>query len=194
MSDQYQENRAALAKILGTQSEKSVKNLVYTSIHLDKDTFVKPQFEPRKEFTDTMIFLNGFKMMGKIALITLASAGFGFFMGLIMSSFEFNRQMHIDTDRSTRSQLKQQFYGYGRFLKKQSLGFMKFGFYISLIELPLEIALGKITAPAVFFSGGLAAVFLEPRGSLGSKFGRFMSSGAFIGMIGLYMNKGNDKA
>ena len=124
----------------------------------------------------------------------MASAGFGFFMGLIMSSFEFNRQMHIDTNTGTRSQLKQQFYGYGRFLKRQSLGFMKFGFYISILELPLELALGKLSAPAIFLSGGLAAVLVDPRGSMGSKLGRFFSSGCFIGLLGLYMNRGNDKA
>ena len=134
--------------------------------------------------------------------MTVASAGFGFFMGLIMSSFEFNRQMHIDTDRSTRSQLRQQFFGYGRFLKKQSLGFMKFGFYISVLEIPLELAFGKISTPAVFVSGGLAAVLLDSR-NLHFKFGgpnphlpavfmRFLSSGMFIGLIGMYMNKGND--
>ena len=143
-------------------------------------------------------------MLGKCALVTVASAGFGFFMGLIMSSFEFNRTMHIDTDRSTRSQLKQQFFGYGRFLKKQSLGFMKFGFYISLLEIPLELAFGKISTPAVVVSGGLAAVLLNPRDlkynfrgpnpHLGPLFMRFLSSGAFIGMIGMYMNKGNDAA
>ena len=166
----------------------------YSSIHIDRDTYFKPQFENQRDFTDKMIFLSSFKMMGKWALITFASAGFGVMMGLIMSSFEFNRQMNIDTDRSTRSQLKQQFFGYGRFLKRQALGFMKFGFYISIIEIPLELALGRITTPAVFFSGGMAAVLLEYRGTFASKLSRFWSSGAFIGLLGLYMNKGNDRA
>ena len=183
-NEEYVRARKSLSKMLST----------YTSIHIDRDTFFARQFEPQREFTDKMIHLSSLKMVGKCALITIASGGFGFLMGLIMSSFEFNRQMQIDTDRSTRSQLKQQFFGYGRFLKRQSLGFMKFGFYISLIEIPLEIALGKITTPAVFFSGGLAAVLLNPGKTWGPRFGRFMSSGCFIGLLGMYMNKGNDKA
>ena len=69
---------------------------------------------------------------------------------------------------------------------------MKFGFYISILEIPLELALGKLSTPAIFLSGGLAAVLVEPRGGLGSKFGRFMSSGCFIGLLGMYMNRGND--
>ncbi|CAI2381831.1 unnamed protein product [Moneuplotes crassus] len=192
MSDKYEDNRKWLQRLLPTM----------TSLHYDTDTFNKPQFSLKQDLTDKTIFLNSFKMLGKCALVTFASAGFGFFMGLIMSSFEFNRQMHIDTDRSTRSQLKQQFFGYGRFLKRQSLGFMKFGFYISLIEIPLELAFGKITTPAIILSGGLAAVLLQPRDlkfnwrgpnpHLGPIFMRFLSSGMFIGLIGMYMNKGND--
>lgn len=42
-------------------------------------------------------------MLFKIGLITFASAGFGVVMGLIMSSFEFNATMGVDTSRSTRS-------------------------------------------------------------------------------------------
>jgi hypothetical protein len=111
-----------------------------------------------------------------------------------MSSFEYNQLQAIDHNRSTKSQLKQQFYGYGRFMKKQATGFAKFGLYISLIEIPIEMVVGKLNAPAMFVSGGLAAVFLSHGGSsLGSKFFTFLSSGSFIGAIGLYMNKGSDK-
>ena len=184
MTEDVDKSRGILNRLMGS----------YTSIHIDRDTYFRPQFEIQRDFTDKMIFLSSFKMLGKCALITFASAGFGVMMGFIMSSFEFNRQMTIDTDRSTRSQLKQQFFGYGRFLKRQALGFMKFGFYISLIEIPLELAMGKITAPAMLFSGGMAAVLLEFRGTFGSKVGRFFSSGLFIGLLGLYVNKGNDRA
>ena len=46
------------------------------------------------------------KMMIKIAMITGVSAGMGIVMALFMSSFEFNSTMAVDTDRSTKSQLK----------------------------------------------------------------------------------------
>jgi len=42
-------------------------------------------------------------MLAKVGMITMASAGFGIVMGFIMSSFEFNATMGIDTSRSTRS-------------------------------------------------------------------------------------------
>ena len=90
--------------------------------------------------------------------------------------------------------MKQHFFGYGRFLKRQALHFSKFGLYISLIELPLELVLGRVNAPAIFFSGGAAAVMCDPRGSARAMFSKFLGSGAFIGLLGLYMNKGSDKA
>ncbi len=71
---------------------------------------------------------------------------------------------------------------------------MKFGFYISIIELPLEIILGKISTPVVFCSGGLAACLVDPRGSWSMWLPKFLGSGMFIGGIGLFMNRGNDKA
>ena len=133
-------------------------------------------------------------MMAKVGLITTASAGFGFAMGFIMSGFEFNSSRAINTDRTSRSQLKQHFFGYARFLKKQSLHFARFGLYISLIELPLEIVMGRLNAPAIFFSGGLAAVLQTRYQGLGSAFSAFMGSGLFIGALGLFMNKGKDKS
>ena len=69
---------------------------------------------------------------------------------------------------------------------------MRFGFYISIIEMPIEIILGKLNAPAMFVSGGLAAVALEPKGTPGALLFRFMGSGFFIGAIGLFMNRGQD--
>lgn len=58
------------------------------------------------------------KNLMKIAMMTGASAVFGVVMGMFMSSFEFNSTMGVDTDRSTKSQLKQHFHGYGQFLKR----------------------------------------------------------------------------
>ncbi len=86
-----------------------------------------------------MIQIMTLKMVGKVVMITGASAGFGIFMGLLMSSFEHNSTMVVDTSRNTKSQLKQHFFGYGRHLKRQALHFSKFGLYISLIEIPIEL-------------------------------------------------------
>ena len=134
-------------------------------------------------------------MMGaKVCLITGASAGFGFAMGFIMSGFEFNSTRVVNTDRTSHSQLKQHFFGYSRFLKKQSLHFARFGLCIALIEVPIEIVCGKLNAPAIFFSGGLAAVCQQRYKGLGAAFSAFLGSGIFIGCIGLFMNKGKDKS
>merc|ERR1711924_399099 len=65
--------------------------------------------------------------------------------------------MGVDTDRSTRSQLKQHFHGYSRFLKRQSMSMAKFGLFIGLAEIPLEMVVGKMGVPTMFVSGGLAA-------------------------------------
>ena len=79
-------------------------------------------------------------------------------------------------------------------MKRQSLHFAKFGLYISLIELPIELIMGRVNAGGIFFSGGAAAVLVEPRiGTPMQMLRRFLGSGLFIGGIGTYMNKGNDK-
>ena len=132
------------------------------------------------------------KSVMKLILITGGSAGFGALMALFMSSFEFNSSMNIDTSRSTRSQLKQHFFGYGRFLKRQSLHFARFGFYIGLIELPIELIVGRVNALGVFASGGLAAVLQSRYTGFANSFSTFMGSGMFVGALGLYMHKGHD--
>ena len=71
---------------------------------------------------------------------------------------------------------------------------MKFGFYISLVEMPLEIFLGKVSFAVAFVSGGLAAILMDRRCTWGAMPMKFLSSGMFIGGIGLYMNRGQDKA
>lgn len=68
--------------------------------------FLESQFNLRGSFTDAMIQLSMMKTALKVGLITVASAGFGVVMALVMSSFEFNSTMGVDTSRSTRSQLK----------------------------------------------------------------------------------------
>ena len=132
-------------------------------------------------------------MMGlKVFLITGASAGFGILMGFIMSSFEFNQSRVIDTNRSSSSQLKQHFHGYTRFLKRQSLHFARFGLYISLLEIPMEIIFGRVNSPAIFLSGGGAAALQIRYTGPSALFTSFMGSGCFIGSLGLYMHSGND--
>jgi len=115
-------------------------------------------------------------------------------MAIFMSSFEFNSSLNIDTDRSTRSQLKQHFFGFGRHLKRQSLHFAKFGMFIGFIELPIELIVGRVNAGGVFFSGGMAAVLMARYTGFANAFTTFMGSGLFIGGLGLYMQKGHDKS
>ena len=132
-------------------------------------------------------------MMGvKVVLITGASAGFGILMGFIMSSFEFNQSRVIDTNRSSYSQLKQHFFGYSRFLKRQALHFARFGLYISLLEIPMELIFGRVNAPAIFLSGGGAAVLQTRYTGPAAAVSSFLGSGLFIGGLGLYMHSGHD--
>lgn len=141
-----------------------------------------------------MVNLVALKMVGKLIMVTGASFGFGAFMGLLMSAFETNNQNVVDVTRSTKSQLKQHFFGYGRFLKRQSLHFAKFGFYISLIEIPIELIMGKVTCGGIFISGGAAAVLMDMRNATPmAMFRRFLGSGAFIGGLSVFINRGNDK-
>lgn len=110
------------------QQAVSPKNLhFFTGFHSFRNTYLEPQFNLDHPFTEKMIRksffhspleINAMKTVLKVALITGASAGFGMFMGLLMSSFEYNQMQAIDHNRSSRSQLKQHFYGYGRFMKK----------------------------------------------------------------------------
>ena len=113
-------------------------------------------FELKKSFTDNMIQQSTIKMMIKIMMITGVSAAMGIVMAIFMSSFEYNSHMAVDTNRSTRSQLKQHFHGYARFLKRNALHWARFGFYIALIEIPAEFIIGKQAVPVSFVCCGLA--------------------------------------
>lgn len=115
-------------------------------------------------------------------------------MGMFMSSFEFSSSMNIDTNRSTSSQLKQHYFGFGRFLKRQALHFARFGFFIGLIEIPIELVVGRVNALGVFVSGGLAACLQNRYTGFAPFLSTFLGSGCFIGGLGLYMHKGEDKA
>ncbi len=54
--------------------------------------------------------------------------------------------------------------------------------------------MGRVNAGGIFFSGGMAAVLMENRlGTMGGMVSRFLGSGIFIGGIGMYMNRGQDK-
>ena len=75
----------------------------FTGFHQDRDTFFDSQFNPTSSFTEKLIAQNKGMMLGKIVMITGASAGFGFAMGFIMSGFEFNSTRVVNTERSSRS-------------------------------------------------------------------------------------------
>ena len=54
--------------------------------------------------------------------------------------------------------------------------------------------MGKVNSGGIFFSGGMAAVLMQPRfGTPMATLRTFLGSGLFIGGIGLYMNSGSDK-
>ena len=130
----------------------------------------------------------------KLVMITGGSAVFGGVIALFMSSFEFNSSLNVDVDRSTRSQMKQHFFGFGRHLKRQSLHFAKFGMFIGLIELPIELIVGRVNAGGIFISGGGAAMMMARYTGVANAVTTFMGSGLFIGGLGLFMHKGQDKS
>ena len=78
----------------------------FTSFHLNREVYLDPQFNKNGAFTEKLLAHNMQLMIAKVGLITGASAGFGFAMGFIMSGFEFNSSRVINTDRTSRSQLK----------------------------------------------------------------------------------------
>ena len=90
----------------------------FTSFHTDRETYLEPCFNKNGSFTEKLLSNNVMMMVGKVGLITGASAGFGFALGFIMSGFEFNSSRVVNTDKTSRSQIKQHFFGYARFLKK----------------------------------------------------------------------------
>lgn len=52
--------------------------------------------------------------------------------------------------------------------------------------------IGRLPTPAIFFSGGAAAVLQNRFLGWGNAFSHFMGSGIFIGGLGLVMNRGKD--
>ena len=166
----------------------------FTSFHQDREVYLEPCFNKNGAFTEKLMSVNMQMMAIKIIMITGASYGMGFAMGFIMSGFEFNSSRVINTDVASRSQVKQHFFGYLRFLKNHSLHFARFGLYIGLLELPLEIILGRLNTPAIFVSGGLAAVLQQRYKGFGTAFSAFIGSGMFIGGLGMFLNKGKDKS
>ena len=77
-------------------------------------------------------------------------------------------------------------------MKGQMMGFARFGLYISIFEIPLEIIMGKVNGPAMFVSGGLAGVLLDVRPTFFANVRKFLSTGAFIGLFGAIINRGSD--
>ena len=75
----------------------------FTSFHKNQNVLLDDPFELRNSFTDKAIQNSYMKMLMKIVMITGVSAAMGVVIALFMSSFEFNSQMAVDTNRSTRS-------------------------------------------------------------------------------------------
>jgi hypothetical protein len=75
----------------------------FTSFHECQDVLFDPQFNLQSSFTEKMIEHGWIKQAMKVVF----SAGGGFVLGaamaMMMSSFEFNSTLGIDTDRSGRS-------------------------------------------------------------------------------------------
>ena len=74
-------------------------------------------------------------------------------------------------------------------LKQSFTGFAKFGFYISLIEMPLESVLGKVSTAGMFVSGGLASLILDHKKTLIGNVWRFLGNGLMICVLGSFLNK-----
>jgi len=61
--------------------------------------------------------------------------------------------------------------------------------YIGLIEIPLEIILGRQNFMSMGAAAGAAAWLQNIRAPF---LATFLGTGGFVGCIGLYMHKGND--
>jgi len=80
--------------------------------------FLEPQFDLKNAFMEKILEMHRVMMAAKVAMITIASAGFGIGMGVLMGSFEYNMTMGVDTNRGGWSQVRQHYFGYWRFLKR----------------------------------------------------------------------------
>ncbi len=82
-------------------------------------------------------------MAVKLAGITGVSWLFGLGMGVFMGSFDSSMTFGVDVRRSSWAQLRQHYFGHGRYLKRHALHFSRFGLYIACIECGMEIIIGK---------------------------------------------------
>ena len=72
----------------------------FTNFHDSKMSFLEPQYDLKSSFTDKILEMHRNTMMFKVAMITVASAGFGMIMGIFMGSFEYNMNIGVDTSKS----------------------------------------------------------------------------------------------
>ena len=168
-------------------SQQSVTR--YTNFHSSRMSYLESQFDMTSSF-----FLNTFEnhktmIAIKVAGITVVSAGMGVFMQLFLSSQEYNSASVTDLSRSHSSQTRQAFFGYWRMMKKQALHWSRFGLYIGLIDIPIEIVIGRMNFMTTGFSVGMAAFLQNIKAPFAPT---FWGSAGFVGLISLYMNKGND--
>ena len=71
----------------------------YTNFHDNKMAFLEPPFDLEATFTEKILEMSRIWMAGKVFMITVASAGFGLAMGMLMGSFEYNMTMGVDNSR-----------------------------------------------------------------------------------------------
>lgn len=90
----------------------------FTTFHKEQDVIFEPVFNLDQSFSERRRAQDYIKNVFRICIMTIGSGAFGAAIAMFMSSFEFNSSMGVDTDRSTRSQLKQHFHGYSSYMKK----------------------------------------------------------------------------
>ena len=78
----------------------------YTNFHDNKMAFLEPPFDLTATFTEKVLEQSRIWMAGKVCMITIASAGFGLGMGMLMGSFEYNMTMGVDNSRGGWSQVR----------------------------------------------------------------------------------------
>ena len=122
-------------------------------------------------------------ILGKMAIAGVAGCAFGFVMGIFMGSFDSTMSFGVDVRRSNWSQLRQHYFGHGRYLRRQMIHMGKFGLYIAVLEGAFEIVVGKPNFLTMALAGGFAGYLQNVRAAF---WPAFIPSACFLALIGLY--------
>ena len=122
-------------------------------------------------------------MAGKLFIAGVGGMAFGLVIGVFMGSFDSTMSFGIDVRRSNWSQLRQHYFGHGRYLRRQMLHMGKFGFYIAAVESAFEIIVGKPNFLTMGLAGGLAAYLQNTKVAF---WPAFIPSAFLLAVIGLY--------